>query len=180
MKILKTNTNEYVVNQNEDGTLLITCGGEPIKNAGSFIMNIGGIAAVLARCKEYTEEELKEAAKAKRERKLAQQAKQLEIEYRRFQEAKEAYEETFKGGETETTIHSVFVLLNYLRHVNWGSWKLPKMSIGYSCRQYDCDGKQAVTIQLDKPMEFDGEMLSRFQVGAPRGHLTKYHKIADI
>lgn len=92
-----------VVTQNEDGTLYITENGEQIKNPGNFIYGMGGIEAVLARCKE--------------------------------------------------------------------------MSIGYQCNQYDCDGRQATTIKLDTPIQYNGEMVYQFQTGAPRGHLNKYHRI---
>ena len=179
MKILQTNTNEYVVEQREDGTLSITCGGEPIKNAGAFILNLGGIDAVLARCKEYTTEELRQKHIRNIEAKKRRKMEYLEIERQRRAKVEKAYMETFKEDVTQTTVHSVYVLLNYLRYGNWGAWELPKMSIGYSCQQYDCDGKIAVTIKLDKPIEIDGEMISRFQAGAPRGHLTKYYRIAD-
>ena len=53
------------------------------------------------------------------------------------------------------------------------------MTIGYSCTQYDCDGKQATTIKLDEPIEYDGKFLSKFEVGAPHRHLMKYQKIRD-
>jgi hypothetical protein len=58
--------------------------------------------------------------------------------------------------------------------MNWGAWQLPKMSIGYSAHQYDCDGQQASTITLDKPIDYYGEKVSKFKVGGGRLHLTKY------
>lgn len=180
MKILQTNSNEYVVEQKPDGSLLITCCGEPIPNAGAFICNLGGISSVLARCKEYTEEELRQKHIRNEEAKKRRKLQYLEIEKQRKNEAEKAFAETFKNEVTETTVHSVYVLLNYLRYGNWGFWELPKMSIGYSCQQYACDGKIAVTIKLNKAINLDGEYISRFQVGAPKGHLTKYHRIADI
>ena len=65
MKILKTKTRTLVVCQNADGSLLITENGIPIKNAGSFILNLGGINAVLEKCKDMTEEELLAEKKGK-------------------------------------------------------------------------------------------------------------------
>lgn len=82
------------------------------------------------------------------------------------------------GATVESTPHNIYVLLSYLNTQNWGTWNLPKMTIGYKCNQYDCDGKQVTTIILDKPILYKGEMLSHFQVGAPRGHLTQYAKLS--
>lgn len=54
---LKTKSATYDVVKNEDGTLTITSGKSPVRNAGQMIMSMGGVDALLARCKEYTEEE---------------------------------------------------------------------------------------------------------------------------
>ena len=51
------------------------------------------------------------------------------------------------------------------------------MTIGYTCNQYDCDGKTATTIKLDRPIEYYGEQVSQFQHGAPSGHLRNYRRI---
>ena len=179
MKILETNTRTLVVYQNTDGSLLITENGLPIKNAGNFILNLGGIDAVLARCKDMSEDELM----AERNSKLAKQkAKQQEQQRRILEEkllAETAYKKTFVNGEiVESTPHNIYVLLSFLNTQNWGSWELPLMSIAYKCNQYECDGKLATTIILDKPILYKGEMISRFQVGAPRGHLKQYTKLS--
>lgn len=83
------------------------------------------------------------------------------------------------GGVLESNFANIYLLLEYLNTQNWGGWELPKMTIGYSCAQYDCDGKQATTIKLDEPIEYDGKFLSKFEVGAPHRHLMKYQKIRD-
>ena len=83
------------------------------------------------------------------------------------------------GGVLESNSGNIYLLLEYLNTQNWGGWDLPKMTIGYSCAQYDCDGKQATTIKLDEPIEYDGKFLSKFEVGAPHRHLMKYQKIRD-
>ena len=83
------------------------------------------------------------------------------------------------GGVLESNSGNIYLLLEYLNTQNWGGWELPKMTIGYSCAQYDCDGKQATTIKLDEPIEYDGKFLSKFEVGAPHRHLMKYQKIRD-
>lgn len=54
---LKTKSATYDVVKNEDGTLTITLGKSPVRNTGQMIMSMGGVDALLARCKEYTEEE---------------------------------------------------------------------------------------------------------------------------
>lgn len=70
----------------------------------------------------------------------------------------------------ESTLENIKLVLMVLNSQNWGSWKLPQMTIGYSVNQYDCDGKTATTIKLDEAVE--GEKL--YSYGAPRGHLSKY------
>lgn len=179
MKILETNTRTLVVSQNADGSLLITEKGLPIKNAGNFILNLGGIDAVLAKCKDMTEEELLAEKKSKLKK---QKAKHEELQRRILAEnalIEAAYKKVFTDSATvESTPHNINVLLSFLNTQNWGMWKLPKMTIGYKCNQYDCDGKQATTIILDKPIFYKGEMLSHFQVGAPRGHLTQYARLS--
>jgi hypothetical protein len=79
---------------------------------------------------------------------------------------------------TETNADSVYVLLRKLNSENWGGWELPKMTIGYTCNQYDCDGKTATTIKLDSPIIVSDEEGTMFQYGAPVGHLRKYRRIA--
>ena len=178
MKILETNTRTLVVCQNIDGSLLITENGLPIKNAGNFILNLGGIDAVLARCKDITEEELQAKKKSKLEKQKAKQEEQQRRILEKNALIEAAFKKTFVGDEAvESTPHNIYVLLSFLNTQNWGMWKLPKMSIAYKCNQYDCDGKQATTIILDKPILYNGEMLSRFQVGAPHGHLTQYTRL---
>ena len=177
MKILQTNTATYQVKQKEDGTLNITHYDKPIENAGQFIMQFGGVEEVLARCKDYTEEEWTAeidrqyaARKAARENALARQEKykeQHQAEYKAL---------LAKSEVIETTPENIGIVLRYLNDRNWGSWTLPKMSIGYSCHQYDCDGKQATTMTLDRPIEVDGEMVDKFKTGAPVRHLIKYHR----
>lgn len=83
------------------------------------------------------------------------------------------------GGVLESNPANICLLLEFLNTQNWGGWELPKMTIGYSCAQYDCDGKQATTIKLDEPIEYNGKLVSRFEVGAPHRHLMKYQKIRD-
>lgn len=72
-----------------------------------------------------------------------------------------------------STLENIRIVLQYLNEENWGSWSLPKMSIGYAAHQYDCDGKIAATITLNKPV--DGSL--KFKVGGKIGHLNKYRAL---
>ncbi len=83
------------------------------------------------------------------------------------------YEELIAKGVVEVNEDNLRVVMRYLSIKNWGSWQLPKMSIGYSANQYDCDGKTAVTVILDKPLNG----FTKYQYGAPRGHLSAYTPI---
>ena len=84
-------------------------------------------------------------------------------------------EDEIKGGKVfEANVENIRRILLYLNSMNWGMWRLPKMSIGYSAHQYDCDGRQASTITLDIPIDYYGEKVAKFKVGGGRLHLTKY------
>lgn len=102
-------------------------------------------------------------------KKQNEQAKQsLEADFR-------VLENEIKEGKVfDANIENIRRILLYLNSMNWGAWQLPKMSIGYSAHQYDCDGQQASTITLDKPIDYYGEKVSKFKVGGGRLHLTKY------
>lgn len=175
---LETNTRNYDVVKNADGTLSISFDGSPIQNAGSFIIQMGGVENVLAKCKEYTPESWTAELEERKEKKelakqLANNQKQIVIA-----DHEKAYHAVFgKGGIVCSTLDNISALLNYLNDNNVGCWTLPKMSIGYVCNQYDCDGTIATTIKLDKPINYDGEMVDKFQVGAPVGHLAKYSRL---
>uniref|UniRef100_A0AB33J1E9 Uncharacterized protein n=1 Tax=Prevotella sp. GTC17254 TaxID=3236794 RepID=A0AB33J1E9_9BACT len=172
MKILKTNSAEYKVTVNEDGTLNITnlCkNNAPIQNAGVFIQSMGGMESVLHKCKEMTEEQYAEELSERKRQREAAAKRAAEREFEREQQIKAEYDAAFSGEVTETTIENVTILLNYLNSMNWGVWKLPKMTIGYKCCQYNCDGRLATTITLDRPINYDGEMLRKFIVGKTHG-----------
>lgn len=185
----------YFVSQNEDGSLWITNDGvNSIANPGQFILSMGGIEAVLNRCNEeitldefkarvteyfaqqeaqrlYYKEHKHEIEAAKRER---ERAKFNE----RYERAEKAYNDLLAespNGVIETNYKNICIVLGLLNLQNWGYWHLPTMTIGYKCNQYDCDGKQASTMVLDHPIDVDGELISKFSIGAPHGHLMKYH-----
>ena len=86
-----------------------------------------------------------------------------------------ALENEIKEGKVfDANLENIRRILLYLNSMNWGVWQLPKMTCGYSAHQYDCDGHQASTITLDKPIDYYGEKVSKFKVGGGRLHLTKY------
>lgn len=191
MKYIITNTRVLEVRQNEDGTLFITKDGENIiANIGAFIYNFGGREKVLERCiesdlplAEFTathDAEIKEA-KAEYKRMCAERNEELkeraEVIYKR------EYEELLakSNGVIPTTYENVCIVLRYLNTQNWGSWTLPKMSIGYACHQYDCDGRIATTMTLDREIvishDYDRRYVDKLVIGAPGGHLTKYHNV---
>ncbi len=180
MKILRTNSADYKVIVNQDGTLNITNltkNNATIPNAGAFIVSMGGIEGVLNRCKDMTEQQYAEDLT---QRKLQKEESIKEDDERRIETErllKAEYDTAFSGNVTETNIENITILLCYLNSMNWGTWSLPKMTIGYTCNQYDCDGRTATTITLDRPIEIDGAMVDRFQAGAPIGHLTKYYRV---
>lgn len=182
----------YRVEKNDDGTLAVYREYSSTKNqgfwrkdgrlandAGLMIKNAGGINAFLQKCEEVEDmarfvHDLNVEKKAIRERALQQRA---EHTAQREAHAKADYERLFGGEVTESNEETVGALLRYLNTQNWGLWHLPKMTIGYQCDQYDCDGRTATTIKLDSPISVGGEMGTMFEYGAPFGHLTKYKPI---
>lgn len=148
-------------------------------DAGLLIKNLGGPDAMLEKCTEVDDLAAwvadKNAAAKKRHEKAHAVAMQREAE--REAQIKAEYERLFAGEVTETNEKTVRALLRYLNTQNWGGWELPKMTIGYRCNQYDCDGKQATTIILDRPIMVNDKPGTMFQVGAPIGHLMKYRRI---
>ena len=176
---LRTKSRALDVLVNNDGTIAITCKGEPISNPGQFIRQMGGIDAVLARCKEYTAAEWQAELEREETAKLAAKEAAKQRAELLIKEHELAYQKVFGTGDVvEATPRNIYILLSYLNDNNWGSWKLPKMSIGYRCNQYDCDGKQATTITLDKAVDYDGRPTRCFEVGAPHRHLMKFQKLS--
>lgn len=95
-------------------------------------------------------------------------------------ERQEAWDKLANLDVIQATVPNIRTLLLHLNEQNWGSWKLPTLSIGYSANQYDCDGKIASTIKLDKPIsdkEWGIENETKFKVGGKRGHLNNYRPL---
>ncbi|EEX53700.1 hypothetical protein HMPREF6745_0814 [Prevotella sp. oral taxon 472 str. F0295] len=180
MKILKTNKTDYKVVVNQDGTLTITDlrkNNASIQNPGALIMSMGGINGVLLRCEEISEEDYAEELEKQKVEKEETTQKIAKDRLERERQIKSEFDEAFSNEITECTIENITVLLRYLNSVNWGMWRLPKMTIGYSCHQYDCNGQTATTITLNMPIEYDGEMLTKFVVGCGPRHLTDYTQL---
>lgn len=174
-----TNKGSFIVEQNQDGTLRIFKAStmQPLKNAGLFIVSQGGINAILAKCKEVSDEDFAKDRKQLLLRHKQAKLRSQEIAIANHKRNEEEYHAVFNGDTVETTVENIRTLLRYLNGINWGVWQLPSMTIGYSCHQYDCDGKTATTIKLDRPIEYRGEKVTRFQYGAPSGHLRDYCRI---
>lgn len=189
MKILKTKSYYFGVELSADNSINITaeyqhigngkwinCHSMPWPDATALIGSIGGIDKVLERCEEVEDlaalvEGRNAANAASRERQKAADAEKAQNKYLRISEE---YAAAFVGKKVvESTLGNIAILLKYLNTMNWGVWELPAMTIGYSCNQYDCDGKTAVTIKLDEPVKG----YTKLSIGAPRGHLTAYTNI---
>lgn len=193
---METNTAMYFVAVQMNGMLFVSKDGKTsIDNAGTFILNMGGVEAICARLadkEEVTVEEfgvlLRQRAEARKKRQEAGRAEAARRRAAWDAERKERFEALLAscgGGVIPSTPENVATVLHYLNTMNWGGWTLPKMSIGYTANQYDCDGHQATTMTLDEPinmaeyygMDEDTCLASKFQTGAPHGHLTKYHRL---
>ena len=192
MKVLRTKTYFCGVTQNPDGTLNITAEYQHIghgkwvnthstplseREAASLIGSMGGIEQLLNRCEDIEDlaaivNQRNEANKATQERMATANAAKAE---ERRQRREKEYLAAFGDGKTatESTLENIAILLKHLNEQNWGAWRLPPMTIGYSCHQYDCDGHTATSIKLDQPVNG----YTKLQYGAPRGYLTAYTQI---
>jgi len=117
---------------------------------------------------------INEMQENERQEKLNRNSK-LEIEYQQF--LFDAKDFVLSGQTIEVTQENLIKVLYGLNQMNWGSWTLPTMTIGYSAHQYDCDGKTATTINLDQPINIDGQMISKFKTATNRGHLNEYYSL---
>lgn len=190
MKIFRTKRFIYRIEENENGTLNIfreytknmdfwQKDGSIYQNAGQLITQCGGIETLLSKCEEI-EDVAQFVHNQNVEKKAIHEAAKARLMNQTLNEiakAKEAYEAVFSQEVTESTPENIYTLLRYLNTVNWGAWHLPKMTIGYSCHQYDCNGKTATTIKLDTPIKYWDKPETMFVYGNPRGHLENYSKI---
>ena len=178
-----TKKNVYQITKNDDGT--VTFYPEE-KSAGSIIMQRGGVAEFLAHCieDERSYDEFKNDT---------QLIKKKQSEYRsemRMQNAikknKEIHDKYLalldkyginpdlpkEGGVIEATAENLTILMRYLQTINWGLWRLPRLSQGYTAHQHECGGTNAVVVVLDKGIESDGKLYKKLQYGAPMGYLS--------
>lgn len=202
LKIMKTryyhsNTSNayYVVSQEEDGFVnMFTLSGKQLSQheVGSFINGSGGFEAFIARVfeDERTPEEIlgekidraKERDKLKADRR-AFNAARLEAEAKRYRDELDDLIKQYDGQPIPATEDNIYIVARALQTENWGSWNLPKMTVGYRASQYDCDGKIAVTFVFDEPIPVYrmrtalGDSATKFAFGAPLGHLEKYYKL---
>lgn len=175
-KIFRTKKDVYTVDINEQGfiTLRDILNGGVFKGTASLIAQRGGRENFLALCEDGDPEAIKAEIKAERRAKAAAKAQTATQDDEMLAAAREMVTEAYKNGTViESTIDNIKSLLRYLNSMNWGMWQLPKMSVGYSCNQYGCDGKTATTIILDEPVEGG----TRYVFGAPVGHINGYARI---
>lgn len=168
----------YFFTQNEDGSLNVTRWGEAIGNAGQIINALGGIEAMMNKAEATDFESFEQVAEMRKAEMEKQQVLACAHATAKNAGISKAYEALKSQGTIPVTIDNLRVVMAFLNSQNWGSWELPKMSIGYSANQYDCDGHQVTTITLDEAIECDGEMISKFKFGnAGRGHLEGYRLV---
>ena len=187
-----TKKNVYLITKNEDGT--VTFFPEE-KNAGSIIKQRGGVAEFLNFCTEDArsyEEFVKDRELVAKKQKEYRDAMRLKNANAEKEMIMKAYDELLakygmdidhidKSVTVDATVKNLYIIMRYMRINNWGMWKLPRLSQGYSFHQYDCDGKTAVTITLDEGITTEeGKIVKKLQYGAPMGHLSKYTNIGRL
>lgn len=158
------------------------------EKAGALISSVGGVDKFLSLCVDeeqykkaldfYAYQQTDEYKQAEKQRKEFATNVKAERENRIAKEREEAYNALLNSGSAiETNFENIATILKYLNTKNWGGWTLPTMTIGYSCHQYDCDGKIATTMKLSTPINVEGTMADKFVFGAPVGHLAKYQRV---
>lgn len=182
MKYLRTKKQLIEVRLNPDGTLFLTNDGiNSIPNAGMFISAYGGIQAILDNAidTDLTLEQLINERNAQRQQAIQEQVRTAQKQIEKIEQEYNQLLATSPNG-IETNIDNLYTVMRYLCTVNWGVWELPRMTIGYSAHQYDCDGHIAVTFQLDAPIEYRGIQLHKIAFNAPHLHLTAYTHIGML
>lgn len=177
----KTSGRIIKVQKLDNGQLLLQYpGGAEVENAGSIIVSCGGVDGFLARCREIDgtlDEYMAEREAQKEAAKAAKQARQAAKELEETTAAKDAYDSLiaqFNGEAIPATMANIKVIAKYLQTVNWGMWgTLPRLTVGYTANQYNCDGQKAVTFTFDEPVNGATKLV----YGAPVGHLNNYERI---
>lgn len=187
-----TKKNVYQITKNEDGTVTFY---PKEKNAGMWIAQHGGVESFLAACKEDArsyEEVLAERQHEQQAEKDSKKAASLQRAKAEEESIMKAYNELLasygmdighidKSVTVDATISNLYIIMRYMHITNWGLWRLPTLSQGCEARQYDCDGKKAVTITLDEGITTeDGKLVKKLQYGAPMGHLNNYTNIGRL
>lgn len=177
--ISKNKSHARIVQKMDDGKLnIMSLNGEPMKDAGLFIVSCGGIDKLLSKCvneQEFEQHKIRlSKEKEERENRNIELSKKI---------AKIRAEEDLKiklmleNQPIQANEDNIRLIARYLNAHNWGSWNLPKLNISYKANQYNCNGKIATTIVLNEPIEFYGEMESKFVYNAPNGHLNQYQRL---
>ena len=188
MKIFVTNTSIYRIEKREDDELDMyreysrkSRHGQWVKDSskyadvGMFVKQRGGKDIFLSECADCDDLEDFVTKQNKENEEFSNTRKAIAEEIAKKQE--EEYALAFANEVTECNKENIYLLLRHLNKINWGVWNLPKMSIGYSCNQYNCNGVTATTIILDKPIDYGDEMIDKFVYGAPHGYLSNYVQI---
>lgn len=188
MKIFVTNTSIYRIEKREDGELDMyreysrksrhgqwVKDGSKYADVGMFVKQRGGKDIFLSECADCDDLEDFVTKQNKENEEFSNTRKAIAEEIAKKQE--EEYALAFANEVTECNKENIYLLLRHLNKINWGVWNLPKMSIGYSCNQYNCNGVTATTMILDKPIDYGDEMIDKFVYGAPHGYLSNYVQI---
>lgn len=186
-----TKKNLYLITKNEDGT--ITFFPEE-KYAGAIIKQRGGVAEFLKYCieDERSYDEFKKDTKLiKKQQNEYRMAMRSQNATQKAAEDKNSYlallskyginpENPKEGGVIDANAENLTIIMRYLQTINWGLWKLPRLTQGYSAMQHDCGGKTAVTIILDKGIEAEGKIYKKLQYGAKPGFLKQYAPVGRL
>lgn len=185
-----TKKNVFEISKSEDGKLVFF---PENPDAGSLIMSNGGREQFLAKCveKDMTYDEVK--AEFDAEKKKAEEAKKAE-HLAKSQQIQDEIVSSYRNllakygidmknidqsKKIDATAENLYIIMRYLRTINWGLWRLPALTQGYSANQYECgNGNTTVTVILDKGIANDeGKLVKKFQYGAPSNYLVKYTNI---
>lgn len=171
-----------VVNHN-DGTInILKADGAQIAKLDAYIADMGGVDAVLSKTVKF-DGSFADFIEKHTAEKIAQHHADKAVRAAKTAEHNQLHAERWAALQTMTVIpvneENLKTVMRELNSQNWGSWSLPKLSIGYKAAQYDCNGVTATTITFDRPVKLNEyrEPSAKFEYNAPRGHLTQYQSI---
>lgn len=92
------------------------------------------------------------------------------------------YDELISQGQPiAATVANLKIIMEHLNGQNWGVWRLPALTVGYTANQYEGpNGRNVTTLILDEPILTTAGPVALFKCGPARRMLPKYTAIESL